>query len=253
MSTPGDIGIRRILLALSGVGEELAWIEAAADLAASLEAELAALFVEDVDLLRASQLPITWEMGRHSAQLRQMHSARLERTLRIAAGRLEQALQRAAQRRTLRCSFQVVQGKPLNEVLARAGNLDLVLLGRHTALPSPQPRPLAVLFDGSMAAATTLAVALRIAQAEGRACLVLIAAADPETYRERMEQARWAIGGRGDASVQRLSDVEPASLAAAVNRLRPAALLLPAGYAEGGAGRIDTLRSQLRCDLLLVA
>ncbi|MCU0840422.1 MAG: hypothetical protein MUC79_01720 [Thiobacillaceae bacterium] len=251
--TRQDTGIRRILVALSGAGEELGWIEAAADLAVSLEAELAALFVEDVDLLRASRLPSMREMGRQSAQLRDMQSARLEQSLRAVARRFEEAMQRAAQVRTLRCSFQVVQGKPLAAVLSRAGNLDVVLVGRRAAPPAASPRPVAVLFDGSMAAAATLAVALRLAHAEGRACVVLIAAADADSYREHLEQARWAIGGRGDASVQRLADSEPGALSAAANRLRVAALLLPAAYAEGSAARIDALRAALRCDLLLVA
>ncbi len=252
MSSP-DTVIRRILVVLSGTGEELAWIEAAADLAAAFEAELAATFVEDVDLLRASRLPSMWEMGRQTARLREMHSQRIENSLRSAARRLEQALRKAADMRTLRCSFQVVQGRPLNAVLAQAGNLDLILLGRRPAISKAGPRPVAVLYDGSMAAATTLAVALRLAHMEGRSCLVLIAAADPETYRERLDQARWAIGGREDASVQRLPDDAPAALAAAVNRLRPAALLLPAAYAEGDTARLDALRAGLRCDLLLVA
>lgn len=248
-----EAGIRRILVALSGAGEELGWIEAAADLAACLEAELTALFVEDVDLLRASRLPIMREMGRQSAQLRDMRSDRLERSMRAAARRLEQAMRQAAEGRTLRFSFRIVQGKPLTAVLAQAGSLDVVLFGRRAVMPTARPRPLAVVFDGSMAAATTLAVALRIGRAEGRACLALIAAADAETYRERLDQARWAIGGRGDASVQRLADAEPATLAATVNRLRVKALLLPVAYAEGDAARIDALRAGLRCDLLLVA
>jgi len=41
-------------------------------------------------------------------------------------------------------------------------------------------------------------------------------------------------------------------LSAAVNAMRAAALVLPAGYAEGDLNRLDALRSRLRCDLLLV-
>ena len=251
MSDPGS-GIRRILLALSGAGDELAWIDAAAELAAALEAELSALFVEDVDLLRASRLPSMWEMGRHSAQLRQMQADSTVRLLQAAARRSEQALHRAAEARSLRYSFRILQGKPLHTLLAQAASLDLVLLGRRAAVIAAQPRPLAVLFDGSMAAAATLAVGLRLARAAGRPCLVLVVAADAQTYRERAQQAGWAVGGGTEVSMQRLQDTDPAALSAAVNAMRAAALVLPAGYAEGDLNRLDALRSRLRCDLLLV-
>lgn len=251
MSDP-EAGIRRILLALSGAGEELASIDAAADLAAALEAELTALFVEDIDLLRACRLPSMWEMGRHSAQLRQMQADSTVRLLQAAARRTEQALHRAAEARSLRYSFRILQGKPLHTLLAQAASLDLVVLGRRAAVVTAQPRPMAVLFDGSMAAAATLAVGLRLARAAGRPCLVLVLAADAQTYRERVQQAGWAVGGHTEVSMQRLQDADPVSLSSVVNGLRAAALVLPVDYAEGDLARLDALRSRLRCDLLLV-
>ncbi len=251
MSEPAS-GIRRILLALSGSGEELSHIDAAAELAAALEAELTALFVEDADLLRASRLPIVWEMGRQTARLRQMQLDRTARLLQAAARRSEQALHRAAEARSLRYSFRVLQGKPLHTVLAHAASLDLVMLGRQAAAITPRPRPLAVLFDGSMAAAATLAVGLRLARATGRPCQVLVAAADAQTYRERAQQAGWAVGGGTEVGMQRLQATDPEVLSSAANALRAAALVLPADYAEGDLARLDALRSRLRCDLLLV-
>lgn len=251
MNDPAS-GIRRILLALSGSGEELAWIDAAADLAAALEAELSALFVEDVDLLRASRLPSMWEMGRHSAQLRQMQADSTVRLLRSAARRSEQALHRVAEARGLRCSFRILQGKPLDTLLAQAASLDLVLLARRAKVITAHPRPLVVLFDGSMAAAATLAVGLRLARASGRPCVVLVVAADAQTYRERAQQAGWAVGGGAQVSMQRLIDTDPDALSTAVNSLRAAALVLPSDYAEGDIARLDALRARLRCDLLLV-
>lgn len=251
MSEP-ESGIRRILLALSGTAEELARIEAAAELAAALEAELSALFVEDVDLLRASRLPSMWEMGSLSAQLRLMQADSTMRLLQAAARRMEQALQRVAAARHLRYSFRVLQGKPLHTLLNEAASLDLVLLGRRAMAITSHRRPLAVLFDGSMAAAGTLAVGLRLARATDRPCVVLVVAADAQTYRALAQQVGWAVGGGAEVSMQRLQDTESAALAAAVNDLRAAALVLPADYAEGDLARLDALRSRLRCDLLLV-
>ncbi len=251
MSEAGS-GIRRILLALSGAADELAWIDAAAELAAAMEAELSALFVEDVDLLRASRLPGMWEMGRYSARLRQMQADSTQRWLQAAARRSEQALLRAAEARSLRFSFRILQGKPLHTLLAQAASLDLVWLGRRVLVTTARPRPLAVLFDGSLAATGTLAVGLRLARATGRPCLVLVVAADAQTYRERAQQAGWAVGGHTGVSMQRLSDTDPAVLATVVNGVRAAALVLPADALDGDLARLDALRSRLQCDLLLV-
>ncbi|MGQ9686247.1 MAG: universal stress protein [Thiobacillaceae bacterium] len=251
MSEP-ESGIRRILLALSGTGDELAAIDAAAELAAALEAELSALFVEDVDLLRASRLPSMWEMGRHSARLRLMQADSTMRLLKAAARRAEQALQRAAMARSLRYSFRILQGKPLPTLLTEAASLDLVLLGRRAMAITAHRRPLAVLFDGSMSAAGTLAVGLKLARATDRPCVVLVVAADAQTYRALAQQVGWAVGGGAEVSMQRLQDDDPADLATAVNGLRAAALALPADYTEGDLNRLGALQSRLRCDLLLV-
>ena len=51
--------IRRIMLALDAMNCEAALMEAAALIAAKLEAELDALFVEDADVYAVADLPIT--------------------------------------------------------------------------------------------------------------------------------------------------------------------------------------------------
>ncbi len=246
------IGIRRILLALSGAGDELAAIDAAAELAAALGAELTALFVEDVDLLRASRLPVMWEVGRYSAQLRQMQADNMARLLKAAARRSEQALHRAAAARRLRYSFHVLQGKPIHSLLAQAASLDLVVLGWRAVFGKGSMRPIVVLYDGSMAAAATLAVGLRLARATGRPCRVLVLAADAQTFQERVKQAAWAVGEQGQVGMQRLKDAGPAVLSQVVNDLHAAALVLPAEYAEDDLARLTALRADLNCSVLLV-
>ena len=52
-----DAAVRRILVALNAVSDSHAAIERAAAMAADHEAELAGLFVEDLDLLRLCELP----------------------------------------------------------------------------------------------------------------------------------------------------------------------------------------------------
>ncbi len=244
-------GVRRVLLALSGASEELAAIDAAAELAAALEAELAALFVEDVDLIRACRLPSMWEIGRLSGERRALAWERTARLLQATARRYEQALIQAAQARSLRYTFHVLQGKPLPLLLQQAANPDVVLLVRRTVHVRGRPRPVVTLFDGSMAAAAAITVALRVARATDRPCVVLIAAPDPESFRAQAQQVGWAIGSAHDVSLERLPEARPDAVAAAANRLRAAALVLPAD-SVADLNALERLRARLNSDLLLV-
>ena len=57
-----DLIIRRILVGLDASPRSLSALEVACDLAARFRAELEGLFVEDIDLLRACELPFTREI-----------------------------------------------------------------------------------------------------------------------------------------------------------------------------------------------
>ena len=69
-----ELVIRRILVALDASRHSLAALEAAAELAARLKAELVGLFVEDIDLLRLAGLPFAREIRYPSAIIQQLDS-----------------------------------------------------------------------------------------------------------------------------------------------------------------------------------
>ena len=247
-----DPVIRRVLVALSGRSDELALLEAGVELAARMEAELAACFVEDLGLLRASQLPGMRELGRLSAQSRKLEPAQLERMFRTAASQAEALLRQAAAARAIRFSFQVSQGHPLQHVLTLAGRMDAILMGSQGRVGSPrQPaRPVAVLYDGSPEAGQALALALGLADALGVPCTVLIPAKDMAEYTTKLAHARNRAGSRSLAG-QRMASGEVGVLAGTANRLRASTLVLPAGGAHGNEW-VAALQQRLDCDLLLL-
>ncbi len=245
-------GMRRVLIPLSGLQAEQAWLDAAAEVAACLDAELTALFVEDLDLLKASRLPSMREIGLFSAQPRALDGERILRLLQAAARRLQQTLERVARARGLAYSFRILQGKPLPTLLQEASSPDLVLIVRQATLRLTRRRPVAVLFDGSLAATGALSIALRLARASRRPCVVLVAAADPHSYRERVQQVGWAVGEAGEVLVQALQETRPERLVAEADRLHAALLVVPAAYIEGDSSRLMALYSRAGCDLLLV-
>ena len=128
VSNPGKI--RRILVAIDASPQSLAALEAAADLAADLDAELVGVYVEDINLIRLAALPVVLETGEASARTRRLESSRMDRQLRNQAARAAQAMAIAASRAQVRWTFTVARGSIEAELLQAASEADLFILGR---------------------------------------------------------------------------------------------------------------------------
>ncbi|MBI5938417.1 MAG: hypothetical protein HY850_11290 [Betaproteobacteria bacterium] len=245
-----DPDIRRVLVALSGIEGEWVHLDAALDLAERLRAELTALFVEDANLLRASMLPCVREIGRASAQSRQLEFASLERGLKMAAAEAESRLRQGAEPRALRYSFQVMRGRPVSRLLDLAERLDAVLLA-PPAWEQRRPaasRPIAVVYDASAEAERALALAAGLARGAGSPLHLLIPAADDTAYRRYLALVREQVAGLALSGERIVPDT---ALADRINRLDAGLLVL---HAASGfdATMLDRLRNRLRCDLLLL-
>ncbi len=131
--------LRRILVALDASAHSLAALEAAADLAAAMQAEMEGLFVEDINLIRLASLPCTREV-RHTASLASLDLEQMERALKAQAAEARQALAAAARRARVQWSFRVARGHVAHEVLAAASASDLVAMGKQGRSRSPQAR-----------------------------------------------------------------------------------------------------------------
>lgn len=248
--TPGDVTaelmIRRILVALDTSTDSLAALQAAARLAAIMEAKLVGLFVEDVNLLRLAGLPFVREVCWPTAAGRPIDEARMERELRLRASQARRALAYAAEEAEAEWSFRVVRGTVTAKVLEAALEADLLSLGRasrtmgrrsrlgSTARAAAQqaPRsvllaqqgadleqPIVVTYDGSPAGARALAAAVRMAQTNESNLIVLIMAENAEDAPQLAERAnawlkervphanyRYLPSGNGDALIQALKE-----------------------------------------------
>lgn len=128
MSDPEKI--KRILVAIDASPQSLAALEAAAELAARLGAELSGLFVEDINLIRLAALPPVLEIGGVSARPRRLDESRMASQLRGQAVRAERAMAAAASRTQVPWSFSVVRGAIEAELRQAAAEADLFILGR---------------------------------------------------------------------------------------------------------------------------
>lgn len=197
--------IRRILVALDASPRSLARVEAAARLAASFKAELIGLFVEDVNLLRAAELPFCREISMFSSACRQMGGEHIQQELRAQAEWIRRSLAAAAKAREVPWIFRVARGAVAEEILAVAPEADLMILGKTTWAP-PGARylgstvrtlmmqgrgltlvlheetaftpPVSVIYDGSELSSKALNVAAHLSQDGDDGLKVLILAPD---------------------------------------------------------------------------
>jgi nucleotide-binding universal stress UspA family protein len=122
--------IRRILVALDASPHSLAALDMAVDLAARVEAELAGLFVEDVELLRMAELPSAREIADTTAHAIPLDRSIMERKLRAQSEQIRNAVAAAAQRAQVRWSFQTVRGQVTSALRAAVTEDDIVAIGR---------------------------------------------------------------------------------------------------------------------------
>jgi nucleotide-binding universal stress UspA family protein len=180
--------LHSILVAADGSPHSRAAIDAAVRIAATVEASVDGLFVEDDTLLRTARLPGAREVRACTAPPRRLGDARLTRQLRHQARAAERALGRLAGRADVAYGFETVAGSVSEELRRAARNADLLVLGKTSTdssrrrlgstsatllrdapcsvlvlrRPIPPREPLLLYYDGSAAAETALGLALRL-------------------------------------------------------------------------------------------
>jgi nucleotide-binding universal stress UspA family protein len=255
-----ELEVSRILLARDASARGLAAMRAAAELAASLRAELDALFVEDIDLLRLAELPFAREVGFFSAAGRPLGFEELERTLRAQAARMQRLLDEAAKRLHLQFRFNVARGRVLPEVMAKAGDVDLVVLGKavralepRLGAPESGGRPVLALFDGGSGSYRVLSAALRLAAKSGRRLTLLVPEPNPRRFAEIRGRAQDWLKRRGQsARVQQAPGSGFREVLKALRSLRGDALVLPIPRGGIAEEELDALLGAVACPVLLV-
>lgn len=173
--------IRRVIVALDPALGRRALLEAAAEAAGWLEAELVGLFVEDQDLLHFAALPFAHEVGVASAKRRPRDVASMERLMRALARDAREMLAGIAARAPVRWSFRVARGVPLTELLAVVEEADLVIADVAETVDLPPSLRLRIVRTGEPEA-------LRAALEEEGGGILLCAGADDALMRDLLRQ-----------------------------------------------------------------
>jgi nucleotide-binding universal stress UspA family protein len=244
-------------VALDASPHSQAALDAAVRIAATVEAEVEGLFVEDETLRRAAQLPFAKEVRAYTAPPKRLNDQRLQRQLRYRAEYAEHALQRVAEQAEVPHVFRTAEGNVTQQLLRAADNADLLVLGKTSTASSrrrlgstsqtllsdasssvmvlrkavPAQQPLLLYYDGSDAATTALDFAVQVSRRAGGTPIQVLfpppdTAPDPEPLHE---QIRTRYGNTGvPLHGHQLTPAESHRLSAFV-REKEGLVILPAG------------------------
>lgn len=222
----GGFSVRRIVVALDSSTHSRAALAAAVELAARLHAEIEGLFVEDINLVNLAGLPFGNAVDMATGRAAPFDTGALEARMKAEIARARRALEDTARRARLRATFRIARGRLESEVVAAAGEADLLIVGAagldlefggrfkpgRVALAAAASAPRSVLllrhgssfrgrplvaYDGTPAADKALDAAIALARTGGYAVRLLIAESDPDKARalEAQASARFAAAG----------------------------------------------------------
>ena len=266
---------RRVLVALDPCEVDPADFEASARLAAGLNAELVALFVEDSGLIAAADLPVTHLIPAGCRQLAALDAAAMRRAFRVAEGRAREHLSDAAERWHLDWSFEVTEVRQAAETMARLKREDFLALagtaGRRAVMtrrsaavhaeraPCPvmllrrdgrRGQPVAVLYEGEERALT---LGRELARVYGSPLLVLVAGdGEAALTRRETEAGRW-LAASGTAGVaQRVRAQESKAIGRLLCEVDAGLVVVDRRAAVGGRLDIDALAEQTRASIVVL-
>ncbi len=126
---------RTIRVALDSSASCPGLVRAAVRLAAEMDAELEAVLIEDINLIRLADLPFARQISHHSPGEERIGGSRIERELRVHARKIERLLVETAALARVSCTFRVVRGAVDAEIRAVAAETELLALwGAERAL-----------------------------------------------------------------------------------------------------------------------
>jgi len=256
----------RIWVALDESPRSAAALTAAAALAAELDAELAGLFVEDIDLQHLIGLPFAREFSVLTGAGRPLSQTDMERTWRREAETMQRLLAEAAGRLRLRWSFRVARGRVFAEMNTLAQAFDLIVLGKRTGFAvmsvakpparmmglRPQVGPVLVLFDDRSATSPSLDLAARLARHNDAELVLLIKAGNQDEFEAACSLAQTALKERGlSGRCAWLSGINGASLIQTVRREHAGCLVLADKERYLTQAGFNRMLDELECPIVL--
>ena len=277
MSADQTSKIKRILVALDDSTKAIGLLRSAAELAETLDAELIGLFVEDIDLLRAAELPFFREIDLITKTRRRLDRRQIERILQDRAGEIRSEAERLLQETTIQWRFRIARGHVSEEIKNAAADVDLLIMARSTmsdrrlgssarnlarAVPgnllllepsAERYNNLVTIFDGSDKALHAMETAAHLAEAQAALLTIAVVADSTKTAKNLQREASFWLRDHGiDARFRWILPPQSTRLAEIVGSEGQCMLILPDESSLLEHEDISDLLSDLACPVFLV-
>jgi nucleotide-binding universal stress UspA family protein/sulfur relay (sulfurtransferase) complex TusBCD TusD component (DsrE family) len=272
--------IEHILVAMDSSPASLTALQAAVELAAHFKAELAGLFIEDINLVRLAEMAFVQEVGVFSGASRRLEIRYVERQFRSQANRARQRLALLAQQAQIKWTFRVVRGGIARELLSAAAEANLVILGKVSWSPPGRRRlgstvralltqdapltlilpygaslglPIMLCYDGSAVAQKALVVATQLMQGKSNQLTVLMLADGPQEAQRFQQEIETEFMERGlTVRYLRQRGVNVRRLVQTLQAEGCQMFILPDSDSRLNREAMTTLLDELECPVLLV-
>lgn len=126
--TETDHHIKRMIISLDSCALSSLQIESAVSLASLLQVELCGLYIENTALLALADLPFTREITLHTAEVRDLSSQSVERSLKLMATGIRQRLDELAKIHRVVYTFRTVRGLQPESVIRESVGYQLIMI-----------------------------------------------------------------------------------------------------------------------------
>lgn len=270
--------IKQILVALDASPSSMSALENAVNLASRLSAEVVGLFVEDINLLRATQIPFTREISLFSSGFKRLESSDLERQLRAQANGVRRIMEKITGAKNVPTHFRVSRGSVVEEILDASKDADLLVLGkigrsfpgfarsgstvRRVVVQRPGmtliwqthgflARPVVLIYDGSESGRKGLKAAIHLKQSQDGGLIVYLVAESQKDERKLRREVYHELEEKDEGAIFRTIGPELKNLSSMLKRESAGPVILPCNHRISGE-RLCSLLDEILNPVLLV-
>lgn len=265
--------IKRVAVVLDASMQSHQALLEAAELAASMQAELEGVFVEDINLIHLAELPFTREIRPASMTLDTFDPGRMKRELRSLARQEQYKLESIARDRGIAHSFRIRRGSVRTEVMATVTEVDVLTLCRSgpqvteklqqhkttsvdrlTHFPALQARPVvSVIFGGADNETRALASAAQLAERlDLDICVLLAGGCETDRETQRHEADKLLTKQNQRFKYIRVAGDTVSDLLNAMGPLKNRALVVSSNNSLVSNGKLWQYLEQASCPLFIV-
>ncbi len=237
-------------------------------LAADNATGVSCVFIEDVDLLRAAELPFALEVCGATNVVRRTSSSEVERGLKEHAATAKKLIVQTAEQAGAKWSFEVIRQRPASAVLELAKRTDITVFSatgslRYGDRAKQRPRTgyehqsspdasIVVLVDRSAASARAVQVARKLATVRRLPLCGVVVAATKAGVDRLVDQLR-RLRDPDIPHINGLARPDFSDIVMTARAHHPAAVVLPISQIADSSDRIHELEEAIGNPILIVA